>query len=79
MNKNPQCNRAPMVAIAGDASSRRELFELELRIARRADELARTAVRRRDRNLESWLQAEREVMVDGAALRQPAEKNDREE
>jgi hypothetical protein len=45
-------------------SSDQELFELELRIARRADELAQTVVPRQDRNLEYWLRAEREVMAD---------------
>lgn len=50
----------------GDApadTAGQELFELELRVARRADELARTAVPLQDRNYEFWLQAEREVMA----------------
>jgi hypothetical protein len=43
-------------------SSSRELFELELRIARRADELAQTGGSRPRRDLEHWLRAEREIM-----------------
>ncbi len=40
------------------------LFELELRIARRADELATMAASVHDRNLECWLRAEREVLAE---------------
>jgi hypothetical protein len=39
------------------------LLELELRIARRADELANVGLPVRDRNLECWIQAEREVLA----------------
>jgi len=38
------------------------LFALELQIARRADELAKTAPLIRDQNLEIWLRAERDVL-----------------
>jgi hypothetical protein len=44
----------------------RELYELELRVARRADELARTVVPHQDRNCECWLRAEREVIGEWA-------------
>ena len=43
-------------------SSSRDLFELELRVARRADELAKEVAPLLDRNFEYWLRAEREVM-----------------
>ncbi len=43
-----------------------ELYELELRVARRADELARTVVPHQDRNFECWLRAEREVIGEWA-------------
>jgi len=42
-----------------------ELFELQLRIARRADELAKTALLLRDHSLECWLRAERELLTEG--------------
>ena len=51
-----------------------ELFELELRIARRADELADTGGSRRDRHLESWVQAEGEVVVGCLAAHASSEK-----
>jgi hypothetical protein len=38
------------------------LLQLELRIARRADELARTAAVRTALNLRHWLQAEEEIL-----------------
>jgi hypothetical protein len=41
----------------------RKLFEMELRIARRADQLARTVEPIQDRNFEYWLRAEREVLA----------------
>ncbi|MDB6128200.1 MAG: hypothetical protein JWM35_2096 [Verrucomicrobia bacterium] len=40
-----------------------ELFEWELRIARRADVLARTVLSLPSRNLECWLRAEREFFA----------------
>ena len=40
-----------------------ELFEWELRIARRADELAKTVLSLPGRNLECWLRAEREFFA----------------
>jgi hypothetical protein len=40
-----------------------ELFEWELRIARRADELAKTILSFPGRNLECWLRAEREFFA----------------
>ena len=39
-------------------------FNLQLRIARRADELAKTAVLLRNQSLACWLRAEREVMAE---------------
>jgi hypothetical protein len=41
----------------------RKLFALELRIARRADELAKTIEPALDQNFEYWLRAEREVLA----------------
>lgn len=40
------------------------LTQWALRVARRADDLARTTASGRDHDLESWLQAEREMLVD---------------
>lgn len=54
-----------------------ELFELQLRIARRADDLARSRTVRSSLNLECWLLAEQEFLgrrlssphlADGAAV-----------
>src|SRR5580658_8403902 len=49
----------------GDAPSdfsNHVLFALELQIARRADQLAKTAPLIRNQNLKIWLQAERDVL-----------------
>jgi hypothetical protein len=46
-----------------------ELLQWELRVAQRADELATQASHGRDEDLRYWLQAEREVLVDGGGLR----------
>jgi len=51
-----------------------ELFELELRIARRADELADTGQSRSDRNLESWVRAEGEVVAGGSGADSSSEE-----
>jgi hypothetical protein len=59
---NPEKNENSPAETAGQ-----ELFELELRIARRADELADTGVSRIDRNLEYWVRAEGEVVVECSA------------
>jgi len=40
------------------------LFDLELRISRRADELAKAAAANRERSLEHWFQAEREILAE---------------
>jgi hypothetical protein len=40
------------------------LFDLELRISRKADELAKAAAPDRELNLEYWLQAEREITAE---------------
>lgn len=40
------------------------LLELELRVARRADELARQAPDEKPLNLECWLQAEAEIFAE---------------
>jgi len=45
-------------------STGRELFELELRVARRADELAKNVAPHQNRDLEFWLRAEREIMAE---------------
>jgi len=45
------------------AGLHRKLFALELRIARRADALARTIKPAQDHNFEYWLRAEREVLA----------------
>ena len=44
--------------------SNRLLLELELRIARRADELMKSAFLAPARSLECWLRAEREVLAE---------------
>ena len=58
---NPEKNENSLAEAAGQ-----ELFELELRIARRADELAKTAMPLQDRNFEFWLRAEREIIAEMA-------------
>jgi hypothetical protein len=50
------------IAPAAEISDR-ALFDLELRISRRADELAKAAANG-ERRLEYWLQAEREIMAE---------------
>jgi hypothetical protein len=40
-----------------------ELFKMELRIARRADELVRTLAPFPGRDVDCWLEAEREVLA----------------
>jgi hypothetical protein len=40
------------------------LFDLELRISRRADELAKAAASDGQRSLEYWLQAERDIIAE---------------
>jgi hypothetical protein len=50
---------APAAEILDEA-----LFDLELRISRRADELAKAAASNRERGLEYWLQAERDIMAE---------------
>jgi hypothetical protein len=45
------------------------LYELELRVARRADELVETARSIPSRSLECWLRAEREVLAELSSLR----------
>jgi hypothetical protein len=40
------------------------LFDLELRICRRADELAKASASNREHSLEYWLQAERDIMAE---------------
>lgn len=50
---------APAAELSDEA-----LFLLELRISRRADELAKTAASNSERGLEYWLQAERDIMAE---------------
>jgi hypothetical protein len=50
---------APAPEIADEA-----LFDLELRISRRADELAKVAASNRERDLEHWLRAERDILAE---------------
>jgi len=47
------------------------LFDLELRISRRADELAKAAASNRERSLEYWLQAERDIMSEQSLWLRP--------
>lgn len=61
MNSVSSMPAAPLLSIPAD-----ELTELELQIARRADELAGDD----DRTPYPWLQAEREVLTRWMALRQ---------
>jgi hypothetical protein len=42
-----------------------ELLGLELRIAKRADEIAQTGATGMDHDIECWLQAERDVFAGG--------------
>jgi len=48
-----------------------ELFDLQLRVARRADELAKTVPHHRDHSVECWLRAEREVLALNGVVRGP--------
>ena len=50
---------SPLTVFAGDA-----LLALELRVASRADQLSQKFGGGRDKDLEYWLQAEREVFAD---------------
>ena len=50
---------APAAELSDEA-----LFDLELRISRRADELAKAAPSNRERSLEYWLQAERDIIAE---------------
>lgn len=52
-------NIAPEAEVSDEA-----LFDLELRISRRADELAKAATSGNERGLEYWLQAERDIMAE---------------
>ena len=47
-----------------------ELFGLELRVAKRADEIAQTGARGMSHDVEHWLQAERDVL----AVEQPSQR-----
>lgn len=47
---------------AAGIDTEEDLLRLEIRIARRADELSRSGSGVRERDLEHWLQAEREVL-----------------
>ncbi|HVS51160.1 MAG TPA: hypothetical protein VHD62_02300 [Opitutaceae bacterium] len=51
-----------------------ELFALELRVARRADELARGYEASRARDLQVWFEAERELL-DGAGFMRAADRS----
>ena len=52
---------ANQAGTAADLESVDELLVWELRVAKRADELAKKTEHGRDRDLENWLQAEREI------------------
>jgi len=52
---------APARSRAGEIETD-PLIELELRVARRADELARSAITQTSINLRHWLQAEQEIL-----------------
>lgn len=60
-NERPPMNKHAQVDAPADLSDR-ALFELELRIARRADALAGAELAQPDRDLECWIRAEREVL-----------------
>jgi hypothetical protein len=45
-----------------------ELLQWELKVAQRADELSSKTPHGRDEDLRTWLQAEREVLVNGDRL-----------
>jgi hypothetical protein len=59
MNTATEHKIAPAPELSDEA-----LFDLELRISRRADELAKAAAFNRERSLEYWLQAERDIMAE---------------
>jgi hypothetical protein len=49
------------------------LFQMQIRVARRADELARQATTDREADMRAWHQAEREVLeADESAQKTPA-------
>jgi hypothetical protein len=49
--------------LAASALTEEGLLGLQLRVARRADEIAQTGARDRFRDIEYWLQAERDVLA----------------
>lgn len=53
---------AESLPLAAPADWDDELFQLELRVARRADELARGNESSRGHDLQIWFQAEREII-----------------
>jgi hypothetical protein len=53
---------------ATPASADDELLKLQLRVARRADELSQENGREPQKDLEHWLQAEREVLTNRTAV-----------
>jgi len=55
---------------AASALTEDELFGLELRVAKRADEIAQTGARGMSHDVEYWLQAERDVL----AVEQPRQR-----
>ena len=73
MNSTGQIAGNTLEAPASD-----RLTHWQLRIAQRADQLAAKMARGRDQDLECWLQAEREVLVEGnlsAAARNAPNEN----
>lgn len=51
------------------------LFQLQIRVARRADELARQAGPGRDTDVRSWQQAEQEIMEADESARKASAKS----
>ena len=56
----PECLASQSACFAQD-----DLFQIEIKVAQRADQLSEEAGGGRDRDREHWLQAEREVLVLG--------------
>jgi ribosomal protein L9 len=62
-------NTADSSRLAATRALHEDLFEIELRVARRADELARTHGSDRQKDVAHWSEAEREIWGTQAGIR----------
>jgi hypothetical protein len=62
-------NTADSSRFAANRALHEDLFEIELRVARRADELARTRGSDRQKDVAHWSEAEREIWETQAGIR----------